>query len=116
MLLYLPEGEYHELGLLYIHYLLKCKGINVLYLGANVPMKDLEFVAAVKKPDFIYTHLTTIASNFNFEKFLSHLHYNFPSCSVVISGPIIHYYKKKIPSSISVCRSLNDFLDFFSRM
>lgn len=116
VLLYLPEGEYHELGLLYIHYLLKCKGINVLYLGANVPMKDLEFVAAVKKPDFIYTHLTTVASNFNFEKFLAHLHGNFPSCAVVISGPIIHNYKKKIPSTISVCRSLTDFMDFVSRI
>lgn len=116
VLLYLPEGEYHELGLLYIHYLLKCKGINVLYLGANVPMKDLEFVATIKKPDFIYTHLTTVASNFNFEKFLAHLHNNFPTGTVVVSGPIIHHYKKKIPSSVSVCRSLTDFMDFISRI
>ncbi|MBE7171005.1 MAG: MerR family transcriptional regulator [Williamsia sp.] len=116
VLLYLPEGEYHELGLLYIHYLLKCKGIKVLYLGANVPMKDLELVAAVKKPDFVYTHLTTVASNFNFDKFLSHLHNHFPACSVVISGQIVFNYKKKMPSSITVCRSLTDFMDFVARM
>ena len=116
VLLYLPEGEYHELGLLYVYYLLKCKGVKVLYLGANVPMKDLEFVAAVKKPDFVYTHLTTVASNFNLDKFLFHLHSHFPFSSVVVSGQTIYNYKKKIPSSISVCRSLTDFLDFISRM
>lgn len=116
VLLYLPEGEYHELGLLYIYYLLKCKGIKVLYLGANVPMKDLEFVAAVKKPDFVYTHLTTVASNFNFDKFLSHLHNHFQSSSVVVSGQVVYNYKKKVPSSITVCRSLTDFMDFVSRM
>ena len=116
VLLYLPEGEYHELGLLYVYYLLKCKGVRVLYLGANVPMKDLEFVAAVKKPEFVYTHLTTVASNFNLDKFLFHLHTHFPSSSVVVSGQTIFNYKKKIPSSITVCRSLTDFMDFVSRL
>ncbi len=114
VLLYLPEGEYHELGILYIHYLLKCKGIKVLYLGANVPMKDLEFVYSVKKPDFIYTHLTTVASNFNFEKFLCFLGARFPPSTVIISGQIAFNYKKRIPNTVSICRSLPDVMDFIS--
>lgn len=114
VLLYLPEGEYHELGILYIYYLLKCKGIRVLYLGANVPMKDLEFVASVKKPDFVYTHLTTVANNFNFEKFLHVLGTRFSCSSVILSGQIVYNYKKKIPAGISVCRSLPDVMDLIS--
>ena len=116
VLLYLPEGEYHELGLLYISYLLKCKGIKVLYLGANVPLNDLEFVATVKKPDFVYTHLTTVASNFNFEKFLYYLNSRFRSGSVIISGQIANNYKRKIPPSIAVCRSLGEVMDLISRI
>ena len=116
VLLYLPEGEYHELGLLYIYYLLKCKGIKVLYLGANVPLKDLEFVANIKKPDFIYTHLTTVANNFNFEKFLFLLNNRFSTSSIILSGQIAYNYKKKVPSSITICRSLADVIDFISRI
>lgn len=37
-LLYLPEEELHELGLLYLHYYLKFKGVPTLFLGQSVPL------------------------------------------------------------------------------
>lgn len=43
--LYLPENEIHELGLLYLHYRLRTAGERVLYLGQSVPMPDLVQVA-----------------------------------------------------------------------
>lgn len=49
VLLFLPEGEFHELGLLYVYYLLKTKGVKVLYLGADVPLDDLEYTVKQKK-------------------------------------------------------------------
>lgn len=41
-LLFLPEDEWHELGLLFSNYFLKSKGENVVYLGANVPLNSVE--------------------------------------------------------------------------
>ena len=38
VLLFLPEGEHHELGLLYVHYILISRGVITLYLGAIVPL------------------------------------------------------------------------------
>jgi len=43
--LYLPENEIHELGLLYLHYRLRAAGKRVIYLGQSVPMNDLAQVA-----------------------------------------------------------------------
>ena len=40
-LLFLPPNEYHELGLLFTRLLLLHSGFNVIYLGANVPLKTL---------------------------------------------------------------------------
>src|SRR5689334_9690956 len=37
VILFLPEGEHHELGLLYTYYLMKKRGAQVIYLGADVP-------------------------------------------------------------------------------
>lgn len=44
--LFLPENEIHELGLLYVHYLLRTAGQRVIYLGQSVPLEDLQHVAA----------------------------------------------------------------------
>jgi len=64
-LLFLPEGEHHELGLLYVHYLLKTRGVKTLYLGANVPLADLNFIGQLKKPDYLYSqHLILISISF----------------------------------------------------
>jgi MerR family transcriptional regulator, light-induced transcriptional regulator len=113
VLLFLPEGEHHELGLLYTYYLLKSRGIKVLYLGANVPLKDLEFVATLKKPDYLYTHLTSSA-NFNFEKFLNFLQLRLPSFPVVVSGQCAQVYKKKVPPSVTLKHSLFEVWEYVS--
>jgi DNA-binding transcriptional MerR regulator len=50
-LLFLPEREYHEIGLLFAHYLITKAGHKVIYLGQNVPRKDLEINIKQIKPD-----------------------------------------------------------------
>ena len=113
-LLFLPEGEHHELGLLFMYYLLKKLGIKVLYLGANVPLKDVEFIVKIKTPDFLYSHLTSVASNFNLEKFLSNVHHRMPETGFVVSGLLTQSYKKKIPSNVSFRKSLTEVMEFLT--
>lgn len=45
LVLYLPEREIHDIGLLYLHALAKSKGLHSIYLGPSVPMEDLAEVA-----------------------------------------------------------------------
>lgn len=40
--LFLPENEFHEIGLLFSCYLLRNKGERVVYLGPNVPLASLK--------------------------------------------------------------------------
>lgn len=112
VLLFLPEGEYHELGLLFIQYLLKSRGISAIYLGANVPLEDVQYVVDLKKPDFIYTHLTSVSSSFSFERFLGNLTRRFESTPVVISGRLTQAYEKRIPNKINFKRSLGEVMEF----
>ena len=113
-LLFLPEGEHHELGLLYMHYVLKSRGIRVIYLGANVPVNDAAFVAGLKQPDVAFIHLTSTAANFNFEKFLQQAAAKMGSVKVVVSGSITLFYKKPIPPNVQFKRSLSEVMDFVS--
>jgi DNA-binding transcriptional MerR regulator len=113
-LLFLPEGEHHELGLLYVHYLLKKKGIRVWYMGADTPLPEVEFVSRLKRPDFLYLHLTSVTHNFNLEKFMQQLHAKIPHTPVVVSGLMIHNYKRKIPANFNLKKTLAEVMEFLS--
>lgn len=51
--LYLPENEIHELGLLYVNYLLRAKGERTIFLGQSVPSEDLGQLAAVRNGELV---------------------------------------------------------------
>ncbi|HEY5407247.1 MAG TPA: MerR family transcriptional regulator [Ginsengibacter sp.] len=114
--LFLPEGEYHELSLLFVAFLLKKKGVPFIYLGANIPFEELKSVTLVKKPDYLYTHLTTAGLSFNFDKFLFTLNKDFRKFPIVISGRLTTSYVKKIPQKIIFKRSLADVKEFISTL
>jgi len=114
VLVFLPEGEHHELGILFTNYLFKSRGIKVIYLGANVPLKDVEYVATLKKPDFLYSHLTSVANNFNFEKFLVNVQNRIPEFQVIVSGALTQNYKKRIPTNVSFKKSLSEVMEYIT--
>ena len=45
-----PPGEVHDFILLLITYLLRRRGWDVIYLGANVPLKDLDAAIEFNQP------------------------------------------------------------------
>lgn len=47
--LYLPEKEIHEFGLLYLHYELSLNGYRSIFLGPSVPMNDLKTLQKIYK-------------------------------------------------------------------
>ncbi len=114
VLLFLPEGEYHELGLLFVHYLLKSRGVSVIYLGAHVPLTDVEYVINLKKPDHLFSHLTSVSHKFNFDKFIFNITQKFTGTSIIISGQLAQSYEKKIPPSIKLKKSLSEVTEFIS--
>jgi len=115
VLLFLPEGEHHELGLLYVYYLLKIHGVRVIYLGPDLPLQDIEYVCRVKKPDYLYTHLTGIAGNFPFEKFLSQVTQRI-AIPFIISGELARTHQRKIPAGVNFRRSIPEVLAFIAAL
>jgi DNA-binding transcriptional MerR regulator len=87
--LFLPNNEMHEMGLLYIHYLCRKQGIKCLYLGQSMPFEDLRAVYNTVKPDFLISVLTAC---FNAEEtidFLNKTKSAFTSSRVYLSGRLL---------------------------
>ncbi len=93
VLLFLPEGEIHDLGLFYVHYLLKKSGKNPIYLGPNTPLKEAAFVFEVQRPDYIYLHLTSITEAFDGNRYLQKVSKQFPDTHIFVSGSMLRNKK-----------------------
>ena len=114
VLLFLPESEYHELSLLFMNYMLKSRGVNTIYLGCSIPLKDVEYLVKLKNPDYIYTHLTTAGPRFNFDRFIETLGTNFQDTPVIISGQLTNTYEKKILPPIKFKKSYTEVMEFLA--
>jgi MerR family transcriptional regulator, light-induced transcriptional regulator len=112
VLLFLPETEYHELGLLYVYYLLKSRGVVVLYLGANVPLKDVAYIANIKNPQYLYTHITSVVGQLKMEKYLNTLKEQVPEIPFVVSGQFVQNVHKTPSKGFIFKKSLAEVHDF----
>ena len=108
-LLFLPEGEIHELGLLYMQYQLMKYNKNVLYLGANTPLADVHFVCKAQKPQYLYTHITSVSNDFDIHHYLNQLANIHPSNKIFVSGSLAQKEKiSDIPHNVIFLTTLYD--------
>jgi len=112
IVLFMPEGEYHEVGLLFVHFLLKQKGYSIDYLGANVPTVDLKYLTEFKKVDYLYTHITAPIKGFKMPKFIEQLGYINNEIPIVISGQMAQEFKGAVRANIHLKRTLGETMSF----
>jgi DNA-binding transcriptional MerR regulator len=116
VVLFMPEGEYHEIGLLFVHYLLKLRGFNVDYLGTNVPTVDLKYLTEIKKVDYLYAHITAPIKGFKLNKFLEQIGQINKSIPIILTGQMMQDYKGPIASNIKVMNSLSQTMETLSNL
>lgn len=56
--LYLPYGEIHDLGLLYLHYEVMLRGLKSIYLGQSVPIENLNEVMKIYSKVTFVSYIT----------------------------------------------------------
>jgi DNA-binding transcriptional MerR regulator len=85
ILLYLPERELHEIGLLFHYFIVKNAGFKVYYLGQNVPQDDLVNIVATHSPHILVTSITNPMSG-GVSGYLTQLSRLFPKQQILVSG------------------------------
>lgn len=114
-LLFLPEGEFHELGLLFYYYLLKKNGHKVIYLGETVPFNGLVEVSKVKKVDAILTAIITAINEDEYIAYLNRLSENFPSTPIYLTGLQTTLYDLQIPDNMKVIHDVSEFKEILQK-
>jgi MerR family transcriptional regulator, light-induced transcriptional regulator len=116
IVLFMPEGEYHEIGLLFVHFLLKSKGYNVDYLGTNVPLIDLKYLTEFKKVDYLYAHITAPTKGFKLNKFMEQLTLINSNIPIVLTGIMMQEFKGPVANHIRIMQSLSETMSFLSTL
>jgi MerR family transcriptional regulator, light-induced transcriptional regulator len=86
VLIYAPKGEFHEIPLLFMRYLMKKSGTPTIYFGKDIPLSDLEFYCARKPVSHLYFHLVTNLLRCEPDQYVAKLSALFPEKQIVISG------------------------------
>lgn len=102
-LLYLPEGEIHELGLLFYQYLIIRRGHKTLYLGPSVPQKDLEEIYKMYHPDFLVSFFVTQIEPKELRQYIDFIGSSFSSSHFFLSGQQAALYADNLPANVLYC-------------
>jgi DNA-binding transcriptional MerR regulator len=94
LILFAPRGEYHELPLLFINYLLRKNGWGVIYLGANITKEVLKQFTGNTKIKYLFLHLITNFTGWDADGYFEDLQKNFPDKTIIATGTAIHQLQR----------------------
>jgi MerR family transcriptional regulator, light-induced transcriptional regulator len=111
--LFLPEWEDHEIGLLYGNYLLKKNSLMVTFLGSKVPAHNLVNTIATVKPHYLLTFLSAAITNKTLNSYFSEL-LNFSETKILVSGNygIIRHLESN--DKIEFLKTVDSFKNFIN--
>jgi methanogenic corrinoid protein MtbC1 len=115
-LLFLPENEYHEVALLYLHFLIRKEGHKVIYLGQNVPFLNLKDILQIHHVDYLITSITSNLVPEVIQETLNELSGLYLDKQILIGGNCIHNQSVDLPENIRLFQTLHDFYDFLKKL
>lgn len=116
-MLFLPEGEFHEIGLLFANYAIRARGHQVVYIGSNVPYPDLQVVYNAYRPDFLFTILTSPLAQVQPQAYLDAMSRDFPNATILCSGMLLLNEKDLVvPSNVRLMQDFKEMLSIVSEL
>ncbi len=110
IIMYLPENEMHEMGLLFYAYLLRRNGHEVLYLGQSTPLNAVSEVNDKWNSDLI---ITGALSGLTFKmagEYIEDLAKAFPNQQILVSGSLADAAEKLSFPNVFTLRSVSDIM------
>jgi DNA-binding transcriptional MerR regulator/methylmalonyl-CoA mutase cobalamin-binding subunit len=108
-LLFLPEWDLHELGLLVYDYLIKSRGFKIVYLGPNVPEDDVYAVSEYLRPDYFLTAFANAVEKEKIESYIKRLAARFPEKTFFIAGHQASVITCALPENVTFVKSAIQF-------
>lgn len=111
-LLFLPEGEFHELSLLISEYIILNNGHNTHYFGSSLPVSDLKEVLQLVSADYIFCVMLVNKEISEIQSQIETISKLAGNSKVMIAGIVEVFKEMKLPSNIHLVEDINSFSKF----
>ncbi|AZJ36959.1 MerR family transcriptional regulator [Tenacibaculum singaporense] len=114
--LFLPENEIHELGLMYLNYELILRGYNTIYLGQSLPLDNLDYFFKSKTKVCFITSMTVQPYDDKVEEYFSEIEEVLKNTNhelIAIGNKAMTVDNVDFKAKITVYSSLKVFLNQF---
>jgi DNA-binding transcriptional MerR regulator len=112
--IFLPENEIHELGVLYLNYLILNSGLRTIFLGQSLQTSSLETLYSYNSKFYFVSYLTVEPNKEEIMPFLTNFHQNLledRDSKLLLFGPQqIEIDTDKLPGQIELFRSVESFI------
>jgi len=108
-LLFLPEDEDHDIGLLFAHYLLRSNNRNVIFLGSKVPLPSIERILQENKIDNVLFFLINLRTKKATQKYIDDLQKICSPLKVSLAGNRYLIEQLSLYSNFNCFYSLEEF-------
>ena len=116
ILLYLPEGEFQELSLLFTLYLMRARQLRAIYLGADTSRSDLADVYRLHQPAYFFTMLSENFTREPVVNYTDELLRTFPGAHLLVSGYQVAAQRLASSERVTVLSSLAQTVAFLDRL
>ena len=112
--LFLPENEIHELGILYLNYLILSNGYRTIFLGQSIQTSSLDTLFTYNSTFNFVTYLTVEPNKDEIMPYLNEFHEKLLSktdSKLIIFGPQqLEIKTDNLPDKIELYRSVESFM------
>ena len=112
--IFLPENEIHELGVLYLNYLILNNGFRTIFLGQSLQTSSLETLYSYSSKFYFVSYLTVEPNKEEIMPFLKNFHSTLlenRDSRLLLFGPQqIEIDTDNLPSQIELFRSVESFI------
>lgn len=111
-MLFLPEGELHEISLLFASFLMKARNKRVIYLGQSLPFHDLVEAAKIHNPAYLFSIITTTPGMTDVQNYIEKLSEQFADSTILLSGYQVVAQDVQAPDNVNIIYQMNDLIAF----
>lgn len=111
IILFTPLREYHEIPLLFMHYLLKKNSHAVYYLGTHVSFDVLETFLKINKAEVLFFHVITNLTHHTMNNYVQQLTQHFSNHTIIMSGKLTETVTVSA-GNLKLLHSVNEMIEF----
>ena len=107
--LFLPQDEEHEIGILFANYLLRKSGKRVIYLGSRVPLGSLKQVMANNEVENMLFFISNSKLTVDAQAYIDELSLTFKKIKIYLAGSHKIIENLQLQKGTKWLKNINDF-------